>query len=424
MALISYSDALIALRAEAMLQAVESVDLYALAGRVVAEDVVAGISVPSFNNSAMDGFALQASLTAGASETAPLTFAVGDCLAAGDVSASVSVSVIAAGNSLGQAVEIMTGAKVPDGYDAVVPIERVSCVRDVAGKTLEIRLSHALRAGENVRYAAEDFQAGIPVVSRSTRLHAGHVAALAATGVGTVKVYKTPTVAVIATGKEISDCHGQPLADGEIYNSNAPYLINQLNASGLAATYAGNIGDDEAHFARLLDELSEARIIISSGAVSKGRWDFIPEILKQRGARIVFHGVAIKPGKPVLFAVLPDGRYYFGLPGNPISAAVGLRFFVQPLIRAILGMPEEQFLAIPLAQAFNKKGPMFHFLKAKRVFDENGQARLDVLDGQESFKISPMLAMNGWALVEEKQSNLASGSLVRFAEADLFSTNE
>ena len=422
MALISYSDALTALRAEATLQPVETVDLYALAGRVVAEDVVAGISVPSFNNSAMDGFALQAALTAGASETTPLTFAVVDCLAAGDVSASVSV--IAAGNSLGQAVEIMTGAKVPDGYDAVVPIERVSCVRDEAGKTLEIHLSHALRTGENVRYAAEDFQAGIPVVSRSTRLHAGHVAALAATGVGKVKVYKTPTISVIATGKEISDCHGQPLADGEIYNSNAPYLINQLNASGLAATYAGNIGDDEAHFARLLDELSEARIIISSGAVSKGRWDFIPEILKQRGARIVFHGVAIKPGKPVLFAVLPDGRYYFGLPGNPISAAVGLRFFVQPLIRAILGMPEEKFLAMPLAQAFNKKGPMFHFLKAKRVFGENGQVRLDVLDGQESFKISPMLAMNGWALLDENQSNVASGSSVRFAEADLFSTNE
>lgn len=409
--MLSYQEALSLIACEAKLQSTHTIDFRQSCGHIAAEDIGSPICIPPFGNSAMDGFALSSAWTHHATQERPLIFQVGDCLAAGDV---------ASGYADGMAIEIMTGAKMPPHCDAVVPIEQVECVTGPNGETIEIRLLRTLAPRENVRLRGEDFTVGQSLIKKGTRLHAGHIAAMAATGVRQISVRHMPSVDVITTGKELSDKYHAPLADGEIYDSNTPYLISHLQSAGIEVVHLNNIGDSPALFFEALNGLTRASIVISSGAVSKGRWDFIPEILKKQGARIIFHGVAIKPGKPILFAVLPDGRYYFGLPGNPVAVAVGLRFFVQPLIRHLLGMPEEKLHGHKLAQSFEKKGGLRHFLKAHLQSDDQGLTCVRILHGQESFKISPLLEMNCWAIVGEETNTLLANDSVRTASLELF----
>ncbi len=409
--MVSYSEALQLITRESSVQPVRRVVRNESLGQIVAEDVKACLDIPPFNNSAMDGFALQAIKTVGARPNAPKRIKVTHCLAAGDILECTDQNL---------AVEIMTGAKMPEDYDAVVPIEKVRVIHDAKGQAVEIEIHNELTSGENVRYSGEDFRCGQSLATRGTRLHAGHIAAMAATGVHELLVFNMPEVNVITTGKEVSDDYHVPLKDGEIYNSNTPYLLSQFKSAGIPASYAGSIGDDGHAFVEMLNDVTNARIVISSGAVSMGKWDFIPELLEKEGARIIFHGVSIKPGKPILFAVLKDGRYYFGLPGNPVSTAVGLRFFVQPLIRQLLGMPIENYHYAELRHDYRKKGDLRNFLKARLDIYDHGQTHLTILDGQQSFKISPLLEMNCWAVIGEGQNDLAKNDSVCIAPMELF----
>ena len=409
--MISYKEAIALIAKEAVPQSQRTVDRNESLGYVAAEDVISQLNVPSFNNAAMDGFALHAIKTVGISKEKPRRIRVGHCLAAGDVLDSADQSL---------AVEIMTGAKIPNGFDTVVPVERVRIIHDETGHTAEIEIFGELQVGENVRYAGEDLKRGQVIATRGTRIHPGHIAAMAATGIHEVRIFNMPEVEIFTTGKEVSDAYHAPLKEGEIYNSNTPYLLSQLKSAGIPTSYAGSMGDEVQAFLDTLNVGNRARIIISSGAVSMGKWDFIPQLLESHGARIIFHGVGIKPGKPVLFAVLQDGRYYFGLPGNPISTAVGLRFFVQPLIRLLLGMPTENFHYAELRHDFAKKGDLRNFLKARLDSDDHGQTHLTILDGQQSFKISPLLDMNCWAILGEGQNNLYKDDSVCIAPMELF----
>lgn len=409
--MISYKEAIALIAKEAVPQSQRTVDRNESLGYVAAEDVISQLNVPSFNNAAMDGFALHAIKTVGISKEKPRRIRVGHCLAAGDILDSADQSL---------AVEIMTGAKIPNGFDTVVPVERVRIIHDETGHTAEIEIFGELQVGENVRYAGEDLKRGQVIATRGTRIHPGHIAAMAATGIHEVRIFNMPEVEIFTTGKEVSDAYHAPLKEGEIYNSNTPYLLSQLKSAGIPTSYAGSMGDEVQAFLDTLNVGNRARIIISSGAVSMGKWDFIPQLLESHGARIIFHGVGIKPGKPVLFAVLQDGRYYFGLPGNPISTAVGLRFFVQPLIRLLLGMPAENFHYAELRHDFAKKGDLRNFLKARLDSDDHGQTHLTILDGQQSFKISPLLDMNCWAILGEGQNNLYKDDSVCIAPMELF----
>ena len=409
--MISYHDALRLIAAEVSLQTHHRVDRNEALGYIAAEDLSADLDIPPFDNSAMDGFALHARKTIGAGKDTPLRLKVGHCIAAGDVLETADENL---------AVEIMTGAKIPAGFDAIVPIEQVHVIRDAQGNAVEIEIHAEVPSGDHVRRAGEDFKRGQLIAPKGTRLHAGHIAAMAATGTHEVRVFHMPEVTIFTTGKEVSDAYHVPLKDGEIYNSNSPYLLSQFKAAGIPASYAGSIGDDEQAFVNTLNVSTKARIVISSGAVSMGKWDFIPELLEKNGARIIFHGVGIKPGKPILFAVLRDGRYYFGLPGNPVSTAVGLRFFVQPLIRLLLGMPSENFHYAELRHEFRKKGDLRNFLKARLDSDDHGQTHLTILDGQQSFKISPLLDMNCWAMIEESKNHLDKDDSVCIVPMELF----
>jgi len=410
--MIAYEDALAILRRSATVLPTIRIETAQALGRILANDFHAPLGLPRFNNSSMDGFAVRAADTNGASEASPLTLTVHRAIAAGD-SAGVTPAE--------QAIEIMTGAAIPAGADGVIPIEDIEPIRNAEGHITQIRMTRPVPLHDNIRFAGEDFNAGDCLITANTRLHAAQIAVLFATGTTHIEVRDNPTISIFTTGKEVSDAYDQPLGPTQIYDSNTPYLTAELSAAGIESSYAGHIGDDEALFRRMLTEQQSARILISSGAVSKGKWDFIPTVLKEVGAEVLFHRVAIKPGKPVLFARLADGRYFFGLPGNPISTAIGLRFFIAPLLRRLMGLPDEAPQIARLTASYNKKGPLRLFLKARTQQDHEGTVRLDILPGQESFKIAPFLQTNAWAVFEETPATHSADDRVCYYPTSLIS---
>ncbi|MDN8649051.1 molybdopterin molybdotransferase MoeA [Stenotrophomonas indicatrix] len=400
--MIAYSEALQHLMEAAAPLPAERLALHEAAGRILATDIISGQSLPPFDNSAMDGFALRVNGTPFESDT---EFVVQGWQAAGDAGAE-------GGDG---AWEIMTGARMPFGLDTVVPIENVEILASEQGRPTRIALKSGVKPGQNVRLRGQDVEEGERVLQAGQALDINARTLLHAIGVAEVAVVARPKVAVIATGKELVTEAAQALDSGQIRDSNRPYLIGRLQAAGAEVVWQGTVGDDVAAFDAVLDDAlaAGAKVLISTGAVSAGRYDFIPDALRARGARIVFHKVAIRPGKPLLFAVLPDGALYFGLPGNPVSAAVGQRFFVEPVLRRLLGLAAEPLLQLPL-QADVRKPPGLRFHARARV-DVDAQGRLSarVLSGQESFRLKSMLQANAWVVLEGEGDLVAAGTPVR-----------
>ena len=366
-------------------------------GRVLRHGVTSACALPPFDNSAMDGYALggaAGALPAGSEWPVEGEQAAGDGLRDG-----------ARG-----AWEIMTGARLPDGLDRVIPVEQTERLASPA----RVRLLADVVAGQNVRLAGSDVGVGDAVVAAGTVLEPQHVMLLAALGVATVEVGTRPRVAALCTGRELVDDPAAPLAPGLIRNSNGPFLAVRIPRAGAELVHAQTVGDDVEAFVAAVDRarVAGARVLISTGAVSMGRYDFVPAALERLGAEVLFHKVAIRPGKPLLFARLSDGTLFFGLPGNPIAVAAGLRFFVEPALRAMLGLPRERVWRLPLAAAFAKKPRLHFYLKSRLAMDAEGRLAVTVLPGQESYRIRPLADANAWVAIPAETMELAAGSMV------------
>jgi molybdopterin molybdotransferase len=264
---------------------------------------------------------------------------------------------------------------------------------------------------------------GAPVIERGALLGTQHVLPLASLGIGKVEVYSKPKIAFIPTGREITDNRDEKLDEGRIYNSNLPYALALLAEAGAEVLPQATIPDDPVRFQATVKKLMDGggNLIISSGAVSAGSHDFIRASLEKMGAEILFHKVAIKPGKPVLFAKLPNGTLYFGLPGNPISTAAGLRFFVQPLLAAALHRPPEKPFFARAKTRLSRKAGLRLFLKARIAASPDGGLDVDFPDGQESYKTAPFLAMNGWAVIPEDKQVIDINDIIEVYPLGMFS---
>lgn len=324
--MISYAEALKILEAVAKPLHPQSMALGDLHGAVLAEDIVSPMAVPSFNNSAMDGFAVRCHELAGASPENPVLLPVVARIAAGDrpLRAYPPLTVC----------EITTGSEVPPCFDAVVPVESAQA-QTASQDRVCIAFARPPVQSDNVRYIGEDFSRGDLVLAAGAVMTAEAIMASAALGLAKASVRIPPALYLFATGNELVEL-GAPLSGGQINESNVPYLMAAAKRVGLSAFSGGIVDDSPQSLARRLSQVPPESIIITTGAVSKGRFDFIPALLNDLGATIHFHKVSIRPGKPILFASLPNGSWFFGLPGNPVSAAVGFRFFVQPLIDRLL----------------------------------------------------------------------------------------
>ncbi|MCJ8323443.1 MAG: molybdopterin molybdotransferase MoeA [Rhizobiales bacterium] len=377
-------------------------------GHVADQAVNCACYISPFDNSAMDGFAFRyAELQQGRRQ-----FAVVGSSFAGDT----------IDQSTEGAWEIMTGAGIPNGFDTVIKIEDIAIlVTNEAGRPTKIKLNinpKDIIFENNVRKKGQDFKPDDLVVEADEVITPSHISALASVGIANIRVRKKPNIAVISTGKEIIDDANMALLSGQIRNSNGPSLMASFAGMNLAVSYAGTIRDEVEDFETCIKGLlNDNDIIISTGAVSMGRHDFIPESLQRLGAEIIFHKCKIRPGKPILFAKFPptdlnpDGVFYFGLPGNPVSAHVGLRFFIMPLINRLLGLKAEHPVRAFLTADIDKKHDFKMFYKAFATL-ENGHLSVTILQGQESFRIKPLLKANCWAVLGEHQHKCATGGLI------------
>jgi len=407
--MISYNEALQIILKNSAEKNIKKVSLLKSLNQVSASAVFSKINVPSFNNSAMDGFAIRSFYIENASAEYPVKLKIDNIIAAGENSTNYNLT---------GTVQIMTGALVPEEYDAVIPVEEVEVKDNIA------IFKRPAKKNENIRFIGEDVGLNQKILSKEKQISAEDIMLLSATGISEVEVYTKPKVQIFSTGNEITDDYNAPLEGSKIYNSNSPFLISRALEEGLEVNYGGIISDNSENFKVALSNISPKTIIITTGAVSKGKWDFIPETLKEIGAKIHFHRVNIRPGKPILFATLPNGSSFFGLPGNPISAAIGFRFFVLPLIRNLLNLSVESPIIAELKNNFVKKGNFKQFLKSSLELI-NGKLFVNILDGQESFKISPMTEGNSWVILDETIMEVKVGTIlavVPYKSNQLFSS--
>ena len=360
-------------------------------GRVAGRDAVAQVDLPPFDSSAMDGFAVRAADT-------PAELRLAGQSAAGRPAGATLAA--------GEAFAISTGAVVPDGADAVVPVE-VTSTRD------GLVTVAAVDRGENVRPRAGDIRAGDVVVPAGSRLGPPQVGALAAAGIATLSCARTPRVAVLATGTELRR-PGEPLGPGEIYESNSTLLAAQLRSAGAEPLLLDSVSDD-AHATRAaLAAGLDADVLITSGGVSVGRHDLVRPALAELGAEEVFWRVAVKPGKPVVFAHR-GSTLVFGLPGNPVSSLVGFELFVRPALNALQGArsPGPAYEPGVLARAL-RRGPDRDELVRARAAPGAAGMKLEPLGGQASHMIARAAAADALVLVPRGEGELPDGAAVRW----------
>ena len=406
--MIGFEQALSLIASEAKVKDTEIIETLSASGCVLAEPIYAPSPIPQFNNTAMDGYAVIANDLINASKETPVKLRQIGVTAAGEVSDSISSPV-------GTALKIMTGATVPEAYDAIIPVEATESKDDT------VFCYSPAKKGDHIRKVGEDFDKGELILSQGEVISSNTIAALTALGVSHVKVYKPITISTISTGKELVDDFKTSLAPGQIRNSNKPFILDWLKDYPVAVKDLGTNLDDAKKFeADLKKELSEGTdIIISTGAVSMGDFDFIPKLVKKLGGEIIFHKVKIRPGKPILFAKFANGSYYFGLPGNPISTIIGLRFFVTHLMLNLLSKKAERPTKSCSKNFKEKRSDFRFFWKAAAEISADAQHQTAILDGQESFKIKPLLNSNGWAVVKENVSSIEQGDLIDFYTSKL-----
>lgn len=393
----------------------ESVELAAACGRILAEPIISPEALPPFKNSSMDGYALAVE---GAQVAAGHEFLIQGEMAAGDAPLDEVAVATSEGQGLHAAWEIMTGAPLPAGTDRVVAVENTERLEAPA----RVRVLQDVVAGQSVRGAGTDVRIGERLIEREKLfalrnrcpITAQHMMLLAAIGQRHLRVAKRPRLALLCTGRELVDADVETLAPGQIRNASGPFLAARIPRAGGELVHQQTVGDEVELFLAAFERAraAGAHIILSSGAVSMGRYDFVPEALRRLGARVIFHKLAIRPGKPLLFARLPDGTLYFGLPGNPISTAVGMRFFVEPAMRAQLGLPPETPWQVPLLEPFTQGAALRHHLKAGVSINARGQLGVRILPGQQSYRIRPLAAANCWAVTTLEAGRRAAGSLV------------
>jgi len=400
--MISYAQALERLCAHVRPLAGEVCLLASAPGRVLARDVASPMDLPSFDHAAMDGYALSSggALDAGAEHD------VGGSQAAGDVATRAHQ----------HAWEIMTGAQLPDGLDTVVPVERTQLLgQGNDGLPVRIRLTEAVEPGANVRLAGSDVAKGSRILAAGVRIEPAHIMLLAALGIARIDAARAPRIAIICTGKELQADPQQPLAAGQIHSSNGPYLSAALAGMGVQVLSCDTVDDTADNYARAVQQAREvgADLIVSTGAVSMGRYDFVPETLRRLGADILFHKVAMRPGKPLLAARMDDGVPVLALPGTPMAVAVGFRFFIVPVLRAMQGLGSEPVLQASLDTAQQPKAGLRHFLRAQVRPDAEGRLRAVVSGPQQPFRIRPFAEANAWVVLPEAAGDCPVGTMVQ-----------
>lgn len=381
---------------------VEKISIHCSIGRVVSSSVFSPLDLQPFDNSAMDGYAVNHKDIEFANENTPVFLNNVGVVPAGDRGTKFLEK--------GNCIKIMTGAPIPLGATAVVPIEFV------LQESNKIKFSRAIGEKDNIRFKGEDFHKNDLIIAQGHRIREQDILTLTSLGISSIEVFCKPRIVFLTTGNEVITNLTQPLERGQIYNSNLYYGTSFLGSIGANVIHTECLRDDKNNFIKKIKDILEMKpdIIVSSGAVSAGDFDFIKEGIKEIGGEVFFHKIKMKPGKPNLFAKINNKVLYFGLPGNPVATAVGLRFLITPVVQQILKQPKENPQIAILENSFRKNKDLQMFLKSSYKINEEAQSTAQVLDGQESFKVKPFINMKGWVVAPEGLENLEKGDRVDF----------
>lgn len=372
----------------------QKVSLRQALGQVLHQSVVSPRQVPPYNNSAMDGYALQSADI----KNAPFSLNnVGVAFAGKPYQGHVEA---------GQCIRIMTGAKIPDGCDTVVMQEQVGS----DNQTITIHTD--VKAGQNVRLAGEDIDCGDTVLPAGRRLTPADLGLLASLGIAEVVTYRPLRVAFFSTGDELCGL-GEHLGDGQIYDSNRYTLYGMLSELNIDVIDMGVIPDNRAALKIALEQAAaDADVILSSGGVSVGDADYVKDMLAELG-QVNFWKIAMRPGRPLAFGQIGEAMF-FGLPGNPVSVMVTFYQFVQPALKRLAGESDTLpiIIEVPCDNAIKKRAGRFEFQRGILFRNNEGQLRVSTTGAQGSGILRSMSMANCFILLEENCDGLSAGSLV------------
>lgn len=367
-------------------------------GLVSAEDVVADCDIPPFRNSAMDGYAVRAADTAGATAASPVALDLIGAIAAGSLSAPSL--------STGHAVRVMTGAIMPEGADAVVRFEETDETaygpdRDARRPRASIGIIRPAKPMDNVRPAGEDVRRGAVVIPSGAVLRPPEIGLLAALNRPSIRVHRRPRVAMLSTGDEIAEL-GSPLPPGAIRDSNSYTLAAMARRFGANVDLLGVARDNMASLSSRLASARAADLIVTSGGVSLGDYDMVKDVLRAEG-NIAIWQVRMKPGKPLAFGSI-GGKPLLGLPGNPVAAAVSFEQFGRPAIKRMLGRGDlhAPMIEATLTERLDNRGQRRHFVRAVAERDESGEWTVRPAGDQGAGVLSSLARANGLLVIPER----------------------
>jgi len=370
--------------------------------RICASNIYSKNNYPSENNSSLDGFAIKFNNIKKLSQR---KFKIVGSISAG----SKPYKKILKKN---EAIEIMTGAIMPNGSNSIIPIEECTFTKE--GTKRYVSIKNANKKFHNIRLKGSDYKIKDLVIKKNTLINSSHIKVLKALGVENIKVKKKIKIVFFSSGNEISEKN--QIARWQIRNSNYHYLKSLKNNFLFNFKNLGILRDNDGNkfFKKLIKLLnSKNNIIITSGGVSAGKFDFIPKIVNKFKSSYSFKNILIRPGKPILFAKFKGkSKVIFGLPGNPISTAACFRFFVFPYINNLLGLNPEKSIKAKLKNDFIKKKEFTRFVKSKLSTTEDGKLMIEILKGQESFRIKSFINSNIWALLPAGKSKFKKGEMI------------
>ena len=369
--------------------------------RISSKEVIAKSDYPADDNTAFDGFAVNSKETKNTFQK----FKILKTIAAGDNPYIKKVNKLSC-------IEVMTGAIIKKPFDTIIPIEDIEFFPSKK-KAKYIIINKKIKKSEFIRPKGSDYKKGNKIIRKGELINPAHILSLKTLGIDKVLVKKKVNIVFYPSGNELSDKKNIP--SWKIRNSNTIYLNSLIKSLPVNFTIQKILRDkDQKLFKEQISKQlkSKTDILITSGAVSKGKFDFIPSVINQFKLKNHFKGVAIRPGKPIMFAKFNNNKCFFGLPGNPISSVACFRFFVIPLLFKSLGLKVEKPIFAKLKNKFSKKKKFTRFVKGKLTFDKKGFVEFEVFEGQESYKIEPFVKSNAWGVFKDGVSVFNKGNLI------------
>ncbi|HEU4585673.1 MAG TPA: gephyrin-like molybdotransferase Glp [Gemmatimonadaceae bacterium] len=380
---------------------IERVALPDALGRVLASPVASPVTIPAWDNSAMDGYAVRAEDVAGASESNPVVLDVLETVAAGAFPTRAL--------SAGTATRIMTGAPVPEGADSVVRVE------DTDAGEARVAITNARDAHRNLRRRGEDIASGATVLDAGTPIGPAQIGVLASVGAASVDVHRRPRVAFLATGDEVVDLDrfAEALDGRKIVTSNSYTLHAMIRAAGGEPLNLGIARDDPAELRARIESAVGCDLLITSAGISAGEYDYIRTVLAELGVELEVWRVRMRPGAPLGFGRLGT-MPWIGLPGNPVSTMVTFELFVRPMLRRMLGHTRlfRKAVQVRLAEEVTTGAPLTHFLRAVVSVDDDGMLAARLTGPQGSGILSSMALANALLVVPHDRQRVVAGEML------------